>query len=76
MPGLVAGFALAGIVGFVTPGAPAGLGVREGVMLLLLGTQYPAAEAGAIVVGLRLATTLGDILLFPIGLLLARDPPA
>lgn len=73
---LVAGFALAWIVGFVTPGAPAGLGVREGVMLLLLGTQYPAAEAGAIVVGLRLATTLGDILLFPIGLLLARDPPA
>lgn len=73
---LVASFALAWIIGFVTPGAPAGLGVREGVMLLLLGTQYPAAQAGAIVVGLRLATTLGDILLFPIGLLLARNRPA
>lgn len=73
---LVAGFALAWIIGFVTPGAPAGLGVREGVMLLLLGTHYPPAAAGAIVVGLRLATTLGDILLFPLGLLLARKSPA
>jgi hypothetical protein len=73
---LVAAFALAWIIGFVTPGAPAGLGMREGVMLLMLGTHYPPAASGAIVVGLRLATTLGDILLFPLGLLLARKPPA
>lgn len=72
---LVGSFALAWIIGFVTPGAPAGLGVREAVMLLILGTTYPAVAAGAIVVGLRVVTTVGDILLFPIGLLLATKPP-
>jgi uncharacterized membrane protein YbhN (UPF0104 family) len=69
---LVASFALAWIIGFVTPGAPAGLGVREGVMLLLLGAAYPPAEAGVIVIGLRLVTTLGDVVLLPIGWLLVR----
>jgi len=69
---LVASFALAWTIGFVTPGAPAGLGVREGVMLLILGTAYPAAEAAVIVIALRLVTTLGDVVLLPIGWLLAR----
>jgi hypothetical protein len=71
---LVGSFALAWIIGFATPGAPAGLGVREAIMLLLLGAAYPAAAAGTIVVGLRVVTTMGDVLLFPIGLLLATKP--
>jgi len=71
---LVGSFALAWIIGFATPGAPAGLGVREAVMLLIIGTSYPAAAAAAIVVALRVVTTLGDLVLFPIGLLLATKP--
>lgn len=67
---LIGSFALAWIVGFATPGAPAGFGVREGVMLLLLGSQYSGSVAAAIVVGLRIVTTLGDVLLLPIGYLL------
>lgn len=73
---LVAAFALAWIIGFVTPGAPAGLGVREGVMLLILGTTYPAATAGVLVVALRLATSIGDVLLLPLGGWLLRRSPA
>ena len=32
------------LVGLVTPGAPAGLGVREAVMLLILGVWVPQAD--------------------------------
>lgn len=73
---LVASFALAWIIGFVTPGAPAGLGVREGIMLLILGTAYPAATASVIVIALRLVTTLCDVLLLPLGWGLLRRHPA
>ncbi len=59
---LLASFALAWIVGFVTPGAPAGLGVREGLLLLMLGPVYGAALAGVLIIALRIATVFGDFL--------------
>ncbi|HJP97608.1 MAG TPA: lysylphosphatidylglycerol synthase domain-containing protein [Rhodanobacteraceae bacterium] len=59
---LIAVFALAWVVGFLTPGAPGGLGVREGLMLLMLAPAYTAASAGVLVIALRIATTLGDVI--------------
>lgn len=59
---LIAVFALAWVVGFVTPGAPGGLGVREGLMLLMLAPVYSTAGAGVLVIAFRIATTLGDVL--------------
>ncbi|HET7562829.1 MAG TPA: glycosyltransferase [Rhodanobacteraceae bacterium] len=59
---LLAAFSLAWIVGFVTPGAPAGLGVREGLLLLMLGPVYGAALAGVLIIALRITTILGDLL--------------
>ncbi|MEO6967164.1 MAG: lysylphosphatidylglycerol synthase domain-containing protein [Rhodanobacteraceae bacterium] len=76
---LVASFALAWVVGFVTPGAPAGLGVREGLLLLMLGPIYTPALAGILIIALRLATTLGDAINFVVGLILLpkkTQPPA
>jgi len=67
---LIAAFSLAWVVGFVTPGAPAGLGIREGLLLLMLAPMYSAAPAGVLVIALRIATTLGDALLFGAGWLL------
>ncbi len=67
---LVASFALAWVVGFATPGAPAGLGVREGLLLLMLGPVYTPALAGILIIALRLATTLGDVINFVVGLIL------
>jgi len=67
---LVASFSLAWIVGFVTPGAPAGLGVREGLLLLMLTPAYSSATASILVIALRLATTLGDVVNFVGGLLI------
>ena len=65
---LTGAFALAWVVGFVTPGAPAGLGVREGVMLAMLQLKMAHTDALLIVMGLRLATTAGDILCFLVAL--------
>jgi uncharacterized membrane protein YbhN (UPF0104 family) len=67
---LIAVFALAWVVGFMTPGAPGGLGVREGLMLLMLAPTYTPSSASALVIALRIATTLGDVLVFCIGMAL------
>lgn len=60
----VGAFASSWILGFVAPGAPAGLGVREAIMMIWLGSVMPAAQAVLIVLALRIATTLGDLLNF------------
>ena len=70
---LCASFAIAWVAGFFTPGAPAGLGVREGLMLIILASAYDKADALVIVIALRLATMLGDTLSFLAGYLLLLD---
>jgi len=67
---LIAAFSLAWVVGFVTPGAPAGLGVREGLLLLMLAPVYSTASAGILVIALRIATTMGDVLTLIVGWLI------
>lgn len=67
---LAAVFAAAWVAGFVTPGAPAGLGVREAV---LVGGLQPLCGPGlalGLPVAFRLLTTLGDGLGFAAGMLL------
>jgi len=61
LPALVGTFAGAWVVGFVVFFAPLGLGVREGVMMALLGTLCPLSVASAIAVGFRLWITLRDL---------------
>lgn len=63
----VGAFAASWIAGFLAPGAPAGLGVREAVLSLWLGTVMPPAQAVLLVIALRIATTLGDLLNFLAG---------
>lgn len=58
---VIFGYALAWLCGFAIPGAAAGLGVREAVMLLILGDTPEALFAA---LGMRLVTTLGDASLF------------
>lgn len=59
---LTAAFALSWLAGFVTPGAPAGLGIREGAMVAILSSQYEPAAAVSLVLAQRLATTFGDLI--------------
>ncbi|MGM9428187.1 hypothetical protein [Hydrogenophaga sp. MI9] len=71
--GVVPGAAIAAwLVGLVTPGAPAGLGVREAVMLLILGLWVPQADLVLAVLLARLVNILGDVGFFVASLWLAR----
>jgi hypothetical protein len=72
---LIAALTLAWVVGFVAPGAPAGLGVREGLLLLMLAPAYTAASASILIIALRIVTTLGDVLILGSGLMLLPRHP-
>ena len=72
---VTAAFALSWVLGFLAPGAPAGLGAREGVMLLLLDGIADSESLLAFVVLARAATMLGDCLCFALASLVA-DPEA
>lgn len=56
-------FAVAWLVGLVTPGAPSGIGVREAVIVLALDHLAVGGESLLIALLLRFATVGGDVLL-------------
>ena len=60
--GWLAGFALAWTAGLVVPGAPAGLGVFEVVLLLVLGQALAEPPLLALAISYRLVTGLADAL--------------
>ncbi|KQO62179.1 lysylphosphatidylglycerol synthase transmembrane domain-containing protein [Curtobacterium sp. Leaf261] len=64
-------YAVAWLVGFVVVIAPAGLGPREGVLVLLLGAAAGASGALALAVVSRAFMTLGDAVLAGVGSALA-----
>ena len=61
---VVGAYVVAWLAGLVTPGAPAGIGVRELVMLLLLDGSFNEPDLLLAVVLARLVTVLGDLLFF------------
>lgn len=54
------------LLGFVTPGAPGGLGVREAVMLMLLELLMSSADGLLLAIALRLVTLFGDLWALPL----------
>jgi len=58
--GWLSGFALAWTAGLVVPGAPAGLGVFEVVLLLRLGSALPEPPLLALAIAYRLVVSLAD----------------
>jgi hypothetical protein len=65
-------FAVAWIVGFITPGAPAGIGVREMILVAALTPVYNNETAIGIAATLRVVTVLGDVLGFIVGIVLVK----
>ncbi|MEI2777443.1 MAG: lysylphosphatidylglycerol synthase domain-containing protein [Tetrasphaera sp.] len=57
----ICGFALASAAGMLAVLLPAGLGVRDGLVVLLLGTIVPLPAATAIAVINRFVTTFADV---------------
>jgi uncharacterized membrane protein YbhN (UPF0104 family) len=68
----VAGFALASAGGMLAVLFPAGVGVRDGLLLLMLEKLMPLPTAMAIAVLARFITTLADVVLAGIGWVWAR----
>lgn len=60
-------FALSWVAGFVTPGAPAGLGVREALLVGGTASLYGPGTALSTALAFRLITVLGDGLAFLAG---------
>ena len=72
-PRLAGVFAAAWVAGFVTPGAPAGLGVREAVLAGGLRPIYGPEVALALPLLFRMVTVTGDGVAFALGTLLRRS---
>jgi uncharacterized membrane protein YbhN (UPF0104 family) len=69
---LCGAYVVAWLAGLVTPGAPAGIGVREIVLLLLLGSSVAEADLLLVVVLGRIVTMVGDILYFITSIMLSK----
>jgi hypothetical protein len=67
--------AMAWWVGFVTPGASAGVGVREAVLVLALGPKLGSDGALLVALALRVITTCGDLVFFALCSLVRCDTP-
>lgn len=65
-------FAGAWVAGFLLPGAPGGLGVRESVMLILLTPIFGAGISVSLSILLRIVTSLGDLLAYVVGVIVGR----
>jgi hypothetical protein len=64
LPALCGAYTFAWLAGLVTPGAPAGAGIRELALLFLLGGHIPDATLLLAIVLGRMVTILGDLLFF------------
>lgn len=63
---LTGAFMFAWIIGFVTPGAPGGIGIREGVMLFVCGNEFQDRVILFVLV-MRIASILADVAAFIVG---------
>ena len=57
-------YTVAWLIGYISPGAPGGIGVREAALVALLGPSLGEGTAVSVACGLRCVTILGDLLLF------------
>ena len=67
---IIAGYIIAWVMGFVVPGAPGGIGVRELVITLLLGSVVGENLVVTLSVIHRLITILGDFLAYLVRLVI------
>ena len=70
-PVAIGAYAVAWLVGFVIVIAPAGIGPREGILVLLLGSVAGGAAPFALAVISRVFMTIGDVVLAGVGAVLA-----
>lgn len=69
----VSGFALASAAGILSVVLPAGVGVRDGVLVLALSAVMPVAAATAVAVLVRFLTVVADVVWAAVGWVWARS---
>ena len=67
IPQFLGAYLFSWIVGFITPGSPGGIGIREAVMMLICGTFLDTPSIVLYAVMMRLASTCADVVAFGIG---------
>ncbi len=60
----ISGSMISWVVGFIVPGAPGGIGVRESVILLILAPTFTNNIVLLAAILLRIASTFGDVIAF------------
>ncbi len=74
LPLVIGAYTAAWLIGYVAPGAPAGIGIREVALTWLLGEWFSASVLTLVVVLGRLVTTLGDLFFVVIAYSYGRAP--
>lgn len=74
-PLAISAYVGAWLIGYLAIFAPTGIGVREGVLVLLIGGHIPFSVITIAALGYRLAITVRDFLGALLGLLLAQSQP-
>jgi glycosyltransferase 2 family protein len=73
LPILTAAFLISWVMGFVVPGAPGGIGIREGSFAMLGGVFLNTDLLVLVALAMRLVTLLGEGALFLLALSVARQ---
>ena len=63
---IIAIFSIAWLAGFIIPGAPGGIGVREAVIIFFISPIIGEPQSIAVSIALRIVTLLGDVWFFVI----------
>lgn len=69
---LLWGFCLAWGAGFIMPGAPGGIGIREAVIIKVFGSTIGVSNATVLAITLRVVSTFGDVFIFFIAWYIGR----
>lgn len=72
-PSICGAYVVAWLVGLVTPGAPAGVGVREVILFAMLGSLIAESDLLSMIVLGRCVTVFGDVLFYFISLIVKVD---
>ena len=70
---VIGAFLLSWMVGFIVPGAPGGIGIREAVITFLLSKSVSQESVVVSIVIYRFITTIGDLIGFMIAILLEKQ---
>ncbi|MCH4209381.1 hypothetical protein [Bifidobacterium sp.] len=73
---LISAYTLSWLIGFITPGAPAGIGIKEAVMIAVVPASVSSPAIAVAMVAIRVIATIADILAFFISIAYERLSPA